>query len=206
MTKYVSLVNLRLGSFTAWRLEHVSRNSNEKANALAAIAASLLIKETVLLLVYYLPESSIIISQVNEIDETGSSWMTLIVSYLSLGELSDNRAESHKIQVQEARFSLVDNQLYKRFLGGLYLKCLTHHQGQYILAELHDRICGNHPSGRTLGHRAHTQGYYWPTMHADAATHVKKCDCCQRQAPVSKLPGLKFNYYNKPLALRSVGY
>ena len=76
MTKYVSLVNLRLGSFTAWRLEHVSRNSNEKAEALVAIAASLPIKETVLLSVYYLPESSITTSWVNEIDETGSSWMT----------------------------------------------------------------------------------------------------------------------------------
>ena len=73
MTKYVSLGNLRLGSFIAWRLDHVPRNSNEKADTLAAIAASLPIKETVLLLVYYLPESSITTSRVNEIDETGSS-------------------------------------------------------------------------------------------------------------------------------------
>ena len=46
----------------------------------------------------------------------------------------------------------------------------------------------NHPSGRTLAHKAHTQGYYWPTMRADAATHVKKCDRFQRQGPVSKPP------------------
>ena len=31
MTKYVGLVNLRLGNFVAWRLEHVLRDSNEKA-------------------------------------------------------------------------------------------------------------------------------------------------------------------------------
>ena len=36
MTKYVRLINLWLGSFAAWRLEHVLRSSNEKANALAA--------------------------------------------------------------------------------------------------------------------------------------------------------------------------
>ena len=97
MTKYVSLVNLHLGNFTAWRLEHVSRNSNEKADTLVAITVSLRIKETVLLPVYYLPESSIATSQVKEIDERGSSWMTPIVRYLSSGELSDNRAEAHKI-------------------------------------------------------------------------------------------------------------
>ena len=73
MTKYVSLVNLRLGSFTTWRLEHDPRNSNEKADALAALAVSLPIKEIVLLLVYYLLKSSITTSRVNEIDETGPS-------------------------------------------------------------------------------------------------------------------------------------
>ena len=51
MTKYVSLINLRLGSFVARQLEHVPRNSNEKADTLAFVAVSLPIKETMLLLV-----------------------------------------------------------------------------------------------------------------------------------------------------------
>ena len=71
MTKYVSLINLRLGSFVAWRLEHVPRSSNEKVDALAVVAASLPIKETMLL--YYQPESSITTNWVNEIDETRPS-------------------------------------------------------------------------------------------------------------------------------------
>ena len=41
------------GKLRSWRLEHVSRNSNEKADALAAVAASMPIKETMLLPVYY---------------------------------------------------------------------------------------------------------------------------------------------------------
>ena len=53
MTKYVSLVNLRLGSFIAWWLEHVLRYSNEKVDALVAVAASLPIKEIVLLPLNY---------------------------------------------------------------------------------------------------------------------------------------------------------
>ena len=99
MTKYVSQVNLHLGNFTAWQLEHVPRNYNEKVDALAVIAVSLIIKETVLLPMYYLTESSITTSRVNEIDETSSSWMTPIVLYVSSGELRDNRVEAHKIQV-----------------------------------------------------------------------------------------------------------
>ena len=57
-----------------------------------------------------------------------------------------------------------------------------------MLVELHEGICGNHSGGRTLAHRAHTQGYYWPTMKSDAADCVKKCDPCQRMSPVLKSP------------------
>ena len=49
MAKYVCLVKLQLESFAAWKLEHIPRGSNEKANALAAVAASLPTKEIVLL-------------------------------------------------------------------------------------------------------------------------------------------------------------
>ena len=99
MIKYVCLVKLRLGSFTTRKLEHILRDSNEKANALAVMVVSLLIKETVFLLVYYQPTSSITTNQVNEIDEACSSWMIPIVYYLSLGEWLDNRIEAHKFQV-----------------------------------------------------------------------------------------------------------
>ena len=99
MIKYVCLVKLRLESFAAWKLEHISRGSNERANALAVVAASLLIKETVFLLIYYQPASSIATNQVNEIDKACSSWITPIVHYLSSGELPDNMIAAHKIQV-----------------------------------------------------------------------------------------------------------
>ena len=56
-----------------------------------------------------------------------------------------------------------------------------------MLAELHEGIYRNHPRGRTLAHRAHTQGYYWPTMKSDAADYVKKCDPYQRMSPILKL-------------------
>ena len=46
MTKYVCLVKLRLESFVGWKLEHIPRGSNKKADALAVVAASLPTKET----------------------------------------------------------------------------------------------------------------------------------------------------------------
>ena len=38
MTKYVCLVKLQLESFMAWKLEHIPRGPNEKADALAAMS------------------------------------------------------------------------------------------------------------------------------------------------------------------------
>ena len=125
IVRYACLVKQRLGSFTAWKLEHILRDSNEKVDVLVAMVASIPIIETVFLLVYYQSALSITTNQVSKIDEACSSWMTPIMHYLSLGELSDNRIEAHKIQVQVARFSLVNGQLYKRSLNGPYLKCLT---------------------------------------------------------------------------------
>ena len=96
--------------------------------------------------------------------------------YINTGELPDDRNKAHKIQIQSARFSLVNGQLFKRSLDRPYLKFLTIEQRRYVLAELHEGICGNHLGGKTLAHRAHTQGYYWPTMRSDVADYVQKCD------------------------------
>ena len=112
------------------------------------------------------------------------TFLHIILKVIIFIQHKHNRA--HKIQIQSAQFSIVDGQLYKRSLGGPYLKCLTLEQAWYVLAELHESICGNHLRGRTLAHRAHTQGYYWPTMKTDAADYVRKCDPCQRMSHILK--------------------
>ena len=185
MVKYVSLVQQRLSTFSAWKLEHVLKDRNERADALAA---SFPVRETIYLPIYYKPDSSILHTQISQIKEAPPSWMDPIRLYKAIGELPDDRNRAHKIQIQSARFSMVGGQLYKRSLGGPYLKCLTLEQGQYVLAELHEGICGNHPRGRTLAHRAHTQGYYWPTMKSDAVDYIRKCDPCQRMSPILRSP------------------
>ena len=108
--------------------------------------------------------------------------------YIATRELPNDKDKAHKVLVQSAIFSMVDGRLYKRSLGGPYLMCLTPEQGQYVLAKLHEGICRNHPRGKTLAHRAHTQGYYWPTMKSNAADYVKRCDPCQRMSPILKSP------------------
>ena len=179
MAKYVTLIRQRLASFSAWKLEHVHRDYNERAESLATIATSIPIIETIFLPIYYQPDSSIATVRVSHVGETSLSWMDPIAQYINTGELPNEKDKAHKVRVQYARFSLIDQQLFKRCLDGPYLKCLTTEQGQFVLAELHEGICGNHSGGRTLARRAYTQGYYWLTMKSDAVDYVRKCDRCQ---------------------------
>ena len=177
-----------MSSFPVWKLEHVSRDSNEKADSLAFVAASLPITQTIFLPIYYQSVSSIASPHVNQVDKDLPSWIDPISLYLSIEQLPTERDKAHKLQIHAARFSLVDGQLFKRSLGGPYLKCLTPEQSHYVLVELDEGICGNQPGGITLAHRAHTQGYYWPTMRVDVANYTRKCDHCQRLALVLKSP------------------
>ena len=147
MTKYASLAKKKLKTLTAWKLEHIPRDRNERVDALAAVAASLPVKETIYLPIYYKPDSSILHDRVSQIQEAPPSWMDPIILYITTGELPDDKSRAHKIQIQSARFSIIDGQLYKWYLDEPYLKCLTPEQSQYVLAELHEGICGNHPGG-----------------------------------------------------------
>ena len=65
MIKWSNLVMQQLGSFSTWKLKHIPRDLNVKAYALESVAASIQIKETMFLPVYYQPASSITTNQVS---------------------------------------------------------------------------------------------------------------------------------------------
>ncbi|RVW84421.1 hypothetical protein CK203_040676 [Vitis vinifera] len=81
-----------------------------------------------------------------------------IVEYLRTRELPGDEKHAHKIRVQVARPTLIDDSLYIWYFRGSYLKCLSDPEARYVIAELHEDVCGNHADKCTLAHRAHTQG------------------------------------------------
>ena len=73
--------------------------------------------------------------------------------------------------------------MYKKSFSGPYLPCIHLKTVKLLLEELYEGICESHTWGRSLSHRALTQGYWWPNMQMEAQEYVKKCDQCQRFAP-----------------------
>ena len=120
--------------------------------------------------------------------------MDPLVLFLKHDTLPDDKNEADKIRRKASRFWLSeDSKLYKRSFSGPYLLCVHPDTTELILEELHEGICGSHTGGRSLSHRAITQGYWWPNMQKEALEYVKKCDQCQRFASNIHQLGGKLN-------------
>ena len=100
--------------------------------------------------------------------------------------------------MRAARYALIGNHLYCKSLTGPYLKCPNSEDARRLLEEIHEGVCGNHSGGQSFAHKALTAGYYWPYMMTEAREYVKKCDKCQRFAPLKYQPAEHLNSIVSP--------
>jgi hypothetical protein len=117
-----------------------------------------------------------------------SSWIFPILRFLESGELPNDTKEAAKVKRRSCSYVALDNQLYRRGFAIPLLKCVEEDKVEYVLAEIHEGINGQHIGGRSLARKALRAGYYWPSMQADAKEHVKKCDKCQRHGDMHIAP------------------
>ena len=155
-------------------------------------------EKAMLLAIYIQDTSSIVVASVCSTNEVSVGWMNKIETYLRTESLLEESKQTHNIRVQAARFTLIGDILYKKSFRGSYIRCLNNMKTQYVLTKLHEGVCGNHAGGQTLAHHAHSQGYYWPTMKQGAANYVKRCDQCQRHAPIPHMPFDDLNPVTSP--------
>ena len=91
--------------------------------------------------------------------------MDSIIQFLREDTLPEETIEADKVRRKATSFWIFENQkLYKRSFLGPYLLCIHPEMTESLLEELHERICGSHIGGKSLAHRAITQGYWWPNM------------------------------------------
>ena len=104
------------------------------------------------------------------------SWMDLIITYIKDSNLPVDPLEARKVKVSSSRFTIQNDELYKRGISQPYLKCLNPEDAEYVLREIHEGVCGNHSGPRSLVRQVVRAGYFWPTMQKDAAQVVQRCD------------------------------
>ena len=125
--------------------------------------------------------------------------MDSISQFLEKDILPEEKSEAEKVQRKAPRFWLSeDRKLYNRSFSGPCLLCVHPEASESLLEELHEGVSGSHTGGRSLSHRALTQGYWWPDMQKEAQEYVKKCDQCQKFAPNIHQPGGVLNPLSSP--------
>ena len=179
MGKYMEQVREILTRFGSIKISQVGREQNAHADALAGLASAAEVPEFRTVSIEQLNQASISLAPVASVlfIDHGPSWMDSIIASLKDATLSEDKRVAHQIIHKAARHWLsAEGQLYRRLFSGPYLLCVHLTLAEGVLQEFHSGSCGLHSGGRSLAHRAISQGYWWPKMTEEAERLVKKCD------------------------------
>ena len=159
MKKYLEVVKGQIDSLQI-RFVQIPREENECADQLAKATSleHMHVPNQVLSFI----QLSLVIDEGTNVQEIGSesNWTMPLVSYLMNNMLPDGKDAARKMKVQESRFVLIKDILYKRGFPRPYLGCLGLKEADYIMREFHEGIYGNHSGARSLVHKLIRAGYY----------------------------------------------
>ena len=99
-----------------------------------------------------------------------------IISYLK----DPSRDAERNIRCAAFKYILIDDELYRRTVEDLLLKCLDSDQTKIAMEEVHKGICGTHQSAPKMKWLLRRAGLYWPTMLSDCFRYYKGCEECQQ--------------------------
>jgi hypothetical protein len=111
------------------------------------------------------------------------------LNFLERQALPADEAESRMIVRCCKSFVIINRELYKCSVLGVFQRCVQPEEGRNILYDIHDGECGHHASARSLVANAFRHGFYWLSAHADAVKIIRACAGCQKYANQSHLPG-----------------
>jgi len=185
---YLERVRHLTQKFESFKLAHVPREQNSRADLLVKLASTKrpgnnrsVIRET-------LKQPSIEQEDFLFITEDFESWMGDIIRYMKDNHLPIEEEQASKVKKRAAKFVVIVDQLFKRGFSSPLLKCLAPKQAEYVIVEVHEGVCGTHIRGTALAAKVLKVGYYWPTMKEDCSEYVKKCDKCQRFSNLHHAP------------------
>ncbi|PKA50172.1 hypothetical protein AXF42_Ash020117 [Apostasia shenzhenica] len=123
--------------------------------------------------------------------------MDSIFDYLKNGTQPANKPDARKLKLDCTKYVIIKGELYRRSYARPLTKCLRLEEAQEAMEVVHKGECGTHACGRSLVMGILRQGFFWPNIHKDAQSFVKKCPQCQYYADMQRQPA----GYLKPINL-----
>jgi hypothetical protein len=125
-------------------------------------------------------------------------WRTPLLIYLR-----DPSAKVDKSVPRSAFQVCVHNdELYRRTVEDLLLKCLGSDQARVAMGEIHEGICGTHQSALKMKWLLRRANFYWPTMMVDYFRYYKGCEECQRFGNIQLVPAAMLHPIIEPWSFR----
>ena len=191
LLQYHRRVKYLMTQFQEIHVSHIPRSGNDKADALAKLAASLTLpcERDIQVTVgerRLLPpafERKEVFQETNHISvldiEEVSDWRRDTIEYRQNERLPDDPKRRVYIKRTVVRYAFHNNMLYKRSFDGMLLRCLSKEEAAQALKDTHGGICGAHQAGPKLAAQLKRIGYYWPTMVQDSINYTRACKSCQ---------------------------
>jgi ribonuclease HI len=138
------------------------------------------------------------------------SWAKPFSNYLITGDLLQDEVEARRLQRRAGAYTIINSELYKRIVSGVFQDCIEPEEGIELLREIHQGECGHHASSRALVAKAFCHGFYWPIAQKDAEQLVKQCNGYQRfykhrNTPAAALKTIPFTWSFAVWGLDMVG-
>ena len=104
------------------------------------------------------------------------------LDYLLCEALPTDKTDARRLARRAKSFVLIEGDLYRRSHPRILQRCIPIEQGEWLLSDIHGGVCGHHAAPRTLVKNTFWQGFYWPTMVANAEHIMRTYEGCQYYA------------------------
>ncbi|KAK0586754.1 hypothetical protein LWI29_011713 [Acer saccharum] len=185
MIAYLDIAKRLLRKFIVYRISQIPREENEQADALSKLASATTSIRSKTIPVAHLIKPSTAESEeiiIAEIRLSPGNWTYQLRKYLEENILPKDVVEAKRIKYRSTRYTILRGELYRRGFLKVLQRCVADEETGKILKNVHSGVCGNHTGGKSLAHKILRQGFYWPTLFAEAQRFAESCETCQRIA------------------------
>ena len=188
-------------TFESITFEHVPRENNQVADALATLSAMFNVarNEEIQPISIEKREAPAYCLSVEQ-EPDGKPWYHDIKHYITCREYPLGASENDKRTIRKLAMSFFLNGdvLYKRNYDMTLLRCVDASEAKRILEEVHEGVCGTHTNGHMMSRQVLRAGYYWLIMESDCIKYARKCHKCQIYADKVHAPSSPLHVLTAP--------
>jgi hypothetical protein len=87
-------------------------------------------------------------------------WRQLYLDYLHHEVLPTDQTEARRLARRAKSFVIIEGELYKQCLARILQRRIPIEQGNQLMKDIHDRVCGQHVAPSMLVGNAFRRGFY----------------------------------------------